>query len=98
MWTARSGVDTSSVEAALSAARDAGVANLNSIAEQRAASVGLSPEACLTYLRDNLHFYYGEAERDGLALFAQMAARLTDGSPSTDLSHLSLQAHGCENS
>jgi chorismate dehydratase len=76
MWTARRGAELNGLEAALGEARDAGVAHLEQIAEAEAPKVGLSFEACLSYLRDNLHFYLGPPERRGLELFAEHAARL----------------------
>jgi chorismate dehydratase len=76
MWTARAGAELGELESALRAARDAGVAHLREIAETEAPRVGLSLDACLSYLRDNLHFYLGPRERQGLNLFAEHAARL----------------------
>jgi chorismate dehydratase len=64
------------VAAALSAARDAGVANLDQIARDESATVGLTYDQTLTYLRDNLHFYLGPGERAGLVLFCQEACKL----------------------
>jgi chorismate dehydratase len=74
MWVARSGVETTEVAAALQRARDAGVANLATIARREAPAAGLSEEACLGYLRDNLHFFLGPEERRGLDLFRELAA------------------------
>lgn len=76
MWTARPGVDGSSLAVALEQARDAGVAALESIAAQEAAGVGLTTAACLSYLRDNLHFDLGPRERRGLELFRRHAVQL----------------------
>jgi len=76
MWTARPGVELHGIDAALSASRDAGVANLESIARQEAATVNLPPDECLQYLRDNLYFYLGARERRGLQLFQKHAAAL----------------------
>ena len=64
------------VAAALSAARDGGVANLEQIARSEAPKVGLSYDQTLTYLRDNLHFYMGPGERAGLTLFYEQACKL----------------------
>ena len=64
------------VAAALSAARDAGVANVERIARAEAAKVGLTYDQTLTYLRDNLHFSMGPGERAGLALFFEQARKL----------------------
>lgn len=71
MWTARAGIeqDLSEVEQAFSTARDAGLANLEKIATAHADDLGLSAEQCLTYLRDHLHFYLGDAERQSMDLF-----------------------------
>jgi chorismate dehydratase len=77
MWTARSGLPAAGeVSAALAQARDEGLANLEEIARDEAAAVGLTTRECLHYLRDNLHFTLGPRERDGLRLFHQHAARL----------------------
>ena len=76
LWVARPGVDLRGVEPALAAARDAGVAHLQEIAETEAAQVGLDASACLEYLRDNLYFYLGANERRGLELFYRHASRL----------------------
>ena len=75
MWTARGGLemDLGPVEEALQAARDAGVASLESISRQEAGTLGLNQKQCLGYLRDNLHFSLGEKEREGLELFRQYA-------------------------
>lgn len=76
MWTARAGVDTGALESALQTARDAGVANLPEIAAREAAAIGISPQRCLEYLRDNLYFHLGPRERAGLELFYRHAKRL----------------------
>jgi chorismate dehydratase len=64
------------VAAALSAARDAGVANLEQIARDEAPQVGLTYDQTLVYLRDNLHFFMGPGERAGLRLFYEHACKL----------------------
>lgn len=76
MWTARANCDLQGVGEALAAARDLGVANLAEIAEQEAAPLGLTRPECLSYLRDNLHFYLGEREMQGLAMFYRLAVTL----------------------
>jgi len=85
MWTARPDADLAGIDAALSAARDSGVEHLVEIADQEAAAVGLSPEACLAYLRDNLYFYLGTREVAGLELFYQQACQLDLAPPGVDL-------------
>jgi chorismate dehydratase len=78
MWTARAGIeqDLSEVERAFSAARDDGLANLENIADAHADDLGLSAEQCLTYLRDHLHFYLGDAERQSMDLFRDYVGEL----------------------
>ncbi len=76
MWTARANTDLQGVDAALAAARDAGVRHLAEIADREAAPLGLTRPECLTYLRDNLHFYLGERELRGLAAFHRSAVQL----------------------
>ena len=74
MWTAREDVDLEPLASVLRQARDEGVAHLAEIAQDQALQVGLSPEECLSYLRDNLYFYLGEREQRGLELFRRHAA------------------------
>jgi len=76
VWAARIDRDVEEIEAALVAARDAGVAQLEQIARDSATPLGLSVARCLEYLRDNLHFHLGPQEQRGLARFHQHAAQL----------------------
>lgn len=76
VWAARAGVDARRIEPALEAARDAGVANLAAIAAAEAAGHRLTVPQCLGYLRDNLHYHLGIAERQALERFRSLAARL----------------------
>jgi chorismate dehydratase len=76
MWVAHRGIDLARLDAPLRAARDAGVANLQGIARQEAAAVGLTYGQTLTYLRQHLHFFFGSQERRGLQMFFREAASL----------------------
>lgn len=76
MWVARPGVDLNGIDEALAAARDAGVAALLEIAEAEAAPLGLTVPQCLSYLRDNLYFHFGESEQRGLQLFYEKAKEM----------------------
>jgi chorismate dehydratase len=76
VWTARPGLDTGDMAQALEQARDRGVANLARIAAEQGPRVGLTEEQCLSYLRDNLYFYFGPRERRGWELFREHARRL----------------------
>ena len=76
MWVARKDSDLDETAAALSAARDDGVAHLAEIAAHDSAPLGLTLPQCESYLRDNLHFYLGPREREGLELFYRSAVEL----------------------
>ncbi len=76
MWTARPGFEDRDLAAALESSRDQGLAHLPGIANLEGPPLGLSPELCLTYFRDHLHFFLGPRERQALRLFQQHAVRL----------------------
>ncbi len=76
MWTARAGSDLGALEVALAEARDDGLAHLDEIAAREAAPLGLTRPQCVSYLRDNLHFYLGPREQRGLDLFYRHAVKL----------------------
>lgn len=76
LWAARRGVDTRQVASVITRARDEALGHLAEIAAASAPEVGLDPAACLSYLRDNLHFILGPRERQGLRLFLRHAADL----------------------
>lgn len=79
MWVARAGFDAAPLASPLSAARDLGLANLETIAAGEAAPLGLSRPQCLSYLRDNLYFFLGPREREGLERFRSLARELASG-------------------
>lgn len=74
MWTARRGEDLGDVASALATARDAGLAHLEEISQAAADDVGMTPNACYHYLRDNLYFYLGREERRGFRHFLERAS------------------------
>jgi chorismate dehydratase len=81
MWVGRKGTgdrrqETEELGVVLSRARDLGVANLEEIAEREHATVGISYEECLVYLRDHLHFYLADRELAGLRLFYERACAM----------------------
>ncbi len=76
MWVAREDCAIAEIDASLCSARDQGVANLEVIAEREAAGKGLTVPQCLSYLRDNLHFYLGPEEQAGLTKFYTHAAEM----------------------
>jgi chorismate dehydratase len=85
MWVAREDRELNGVEQALCDARDRGVANLEGMAGREAAAKGLTVPQCLSYLRDNLHFYLGPREQEGLAKFYQCAVEFGLAPPGVDL-------------
>lgn len=76
MWVTREGVELGEIETALSAARDRGVSRLEQIAAREAAGLQLSETVAARYLKHNLHFRLGSAERQGLKLFHRLASGL----------------------
>jgi chorismate dehydratase len=75
MWITRPGIDLSDIAEKLCAARDDGVGRLEEIARQAAPAVGIPEADCLSYLRDNLTFYLGPRQRQGLERFYELAGR-----------------------
>ncbi|MEN1679761.1 MAG: MqnA/MqnD/SBP family protein, partial [Planctomycetota bacterium] len=76
VWAARPGVETTEVAAALAASRDAGAEASDQIAEQEAPPLGLTVGGAKDYLRHNLHFRLGAAERASLARFRRECEEL----------------------
>src|SRR5688572_1993199 len=91
MWTARRGVDTREREVGFAESRNAGLQNLEQIAHDEAAHVRLSPATCLSYLKDNLHFFLGARERLGLYTFHKHAAELKLAPAEWNLEHQELR-------
>lgn len=63
------------IEVALSEARNRGESRLEAIARREAPSLGLPVPIAVQYLTKNLHYRLAAAERTGLRLFHQLAAR-----------------------
>ncbi|WP_145365684.1 menaquinone biosynthetic enzyme MqnA/MqnD family protein [Stratiformator vulcanicus] len=72
VWAARSGVMTEDIDRKLREARDRGVEAIDEISAREAPLLGLSVDSAIDYLRHNLHFTLGDAERAGLKLFRQL--------------------------
>lgn len=75
MWATRHDVELDDIEDALSQSRDRGVARLEAIARREAPKLGITVELAHNYLRHNLHFTLGSAERAGLRLFQELAIK-----------------------
>jgi len=76
VWAARPGIDAQEIAVALSRTRDEALRHLEEVAQGAAAGAGLDVASCLSYFRDNLHFYLGPRERQGLQMFLKHAADL----------------------
>ena len=76
VWAAKPGKYLDDVSYALGSARDDGVVALPMIAERHCRAIGISPEHCLVYLRDHLHFRLDAAALQGLELYRQRALHL----------------------
>ena len=79
MWTAREGLapeNLDRIDSWLTASRDAGVQAIHEIARDRSAEYGLSFRQCVDYFEKHLHFSLGPGEREGLARFRDLAARM----------------------
>lgn len=73
MWVARKDFPADVLEADLTEARDAGLAELEEIAEIEAPRYGLTAKECYSYLHDNLYFHLGPQELAGLRRFYTLA-------------------------
>ncbi len=76
MWVSRPGLKILDVPMALSAARDEGCRNLDSIACEQATKMNLPINLVQEYLRHNLHFCLDSKQLQGLDLYYQQAAAL----------------------
>lgn len=76
LWVARKDAPLDGIETRLNAARDAGLANVEAIADRGADKLGLPRQVAFEYLTKNLHFRLGSAERMGLKLFHELAGGL----------------------
>jgi chorismate dehydratase len=72
MWVARGDARIEDVAAALAAARDRGLEQLDEIAEREAPPLGIPSDVAKSYFRDNLHFALGRHELNGLRRFYEL--------------------------
>jgi chorismate dehydratase len=75
MWGTPRGTPLGRIEELLAAARDLGVKNLREIARREAPLLGLPEQVTIDYLTQNLYYRLGDAERQGLARFHQLAVK-----------------------
>ena len=76
LWAARGGAELGTLDESLSHARDQGLQHVGQIAAREAEALGLDEQTAYEYLTQNLHFRLGSAERNGLKLFRDLAAKL----------------------
>lgn len=69
MWVARADVGIGELPQILAAARDAGVEQVDSIAQAEAGPHGLTVDDLRRYFTGNLHFYLGDQEHQALSAF-----------------------------
>lgn len=82
-WVKRRGVDLQGADSRLSAARDRGLEEIETIAQEGADQLNLSYDTSLNYLTKNLYFRLGSAERAGLTLFQELATSHGFANPKT---------------
>ncbi|MBX3443811.1 MAG: menaquinone biosynthesis protein [Planctomyces sp.] len=76
LWVTRRGSALGRAEAGLAAARDRGLRDIHDIARRESKLMRLPLETVDDYLRHRLHFTLGSAERSGLRLYLNLAAKL----------------------
>jgi len=74
MWVARAVGPIDRLVQVLAAARDAGLAARDELAERGARAVGITAQAARRYLTDQVRYDFGSKEQDGLRAFYRMAA------------------------
>lgn len=74
MWVARRDADLRGVPEALSAVRDQGLSRIREIAARECGPLNLQEDVAYRYLTRNLHFCMGQAEKQGLRQFHELAA------------------------
>lgn len=75
MWAARRGADFPEVEEALGTARDLGLQRIPDIARREAPLLHLERQLIEEYLTDNLYFFLGQEERQGLRRYYELAVK-----------------------
>ena len=73
VWAGRDDVMNPAVVDIFLEAKQRGLKNLDGVIQREAAARGLSEELCRRYLREHIHFDFGEAEIAGLKWFATLA-------------------------
>lgn len=75
LWAARSGSELGEVATALGKARDLGRERVAQIAQREAPLLGIPEQTAFDYFTKHLQFRLGPAERRGLQLFFELAAK-----------------------
>ncbi len=75
IWAAHRNTPLGNIASVLSDARDRGRAEISSIAEEEAATHGLTQPQCLDYLSKNLNFILGPREQEAIKLFETLCRK-----------------------
>jgi len=72
VWAARPGVDFPALTRLITEAKQAGISNIDKVADEESARVGLGRDECLVYLRDHMRYDLNKPEQKGLERFRQL--------------------------
>ena len=86
VWAARPGADVAALETILENARRAGVEAIEQIAQHHGPAHGFDTTLAVSYLRQNIRFDFGPAERAGLERFLELRTLSATKNVETDLS------------
>lgn len=75
LWAARPGADRAGLAQLIAQARDRGLADVEDVAAQEAARLGLDRELCLQYLRDEMRYQLDDAMLAGLERYRSLCVR-----------------------
>jgi chorismate dehydratase len=72
LWVARPGADYTGLTALITEAKRLGRANIEKVADEECARLGLNRDLCLVYLRDYMRYDLGRPELAGLERYRQL--------------------------
>jgi chorismate dehydratase len=72
VWAARTEADSPALTRLIAEAKQAGISNIEKVADEESARIGLSRDECLVYLRDHMRYDLDKPEQMGLERFRQL--------------------------
>jgi len=72
VWAARPEADSPALTRLIAEAKQAGISNIEKVADEESARIGLSRDECLFYLRDHMRYDLDKPEQMGLERFRQL--------------------------